>query len=546
MPESQKTSDKTLREIAWDLGTHYPPKKSSDVLALATQQPHQGFFYWHLEHASIEGLQKKYKDSFWGAAHVVRIYDVSDLQFDGHNAHSFFDIDVSGLEGRRFFHTDHSSRSLIAEIGFRLENGAFHALARSSIVFFDRSASSGNYEISGLYVNSQTKRSFPVGNIFDSAVYERFSRIMVRPNMQELPGLGLLHIEESQNEAWNQYLRKLIEHWRKMGFAVKESLPQAPKGVKDSELPAAFIKQIAQDTLKSWKAQGVGVFFAHGFLAGEAQLSFLKNTSDIFVIALSCEDLSEGRQQNLTALLSRADRIIVPDLQCEQILHEKWKVLKGMTYVIPHIFEEECAQPPDPGSVKQAMHLHPAQPLALFVGEISHAAGADLLADAIFQVAGTCDLQFVFVGEGPLRDELEGRMGCAGLGHRVRFVGDVAHDWFEQILMASEFVVMPARTWQDSTPAQIAVDAGRPVLTTHQAHVGCVQHGQNGLVTYDNPGSIVWGLKEMIENPLQANMMRVVARQHAEQGKTQESVAVEHLICFLDTLSRRAKGGTCG
>ena len=33
----------------------------------------------------------------------------------------------------------------------------------------------------------------------------------------------------------------------------------------------------------------------------------------------------------------------------------------------------------DPGEVKKRYHLHPGHSMALFSGEISHAAGADLL-----------------------------------------------------------------------------------------------------------------------------------------------------------------------
>lgn len=58
----------------------------------------------------------------------------------------------------------------------------------------------------------------------------------------------------------------------------------------------------------------------------------------------------------------------------------------------------------------------------------------------------------------------------------------------------------------------MAIDHGKPVLTTHQAGTHCVAHGQNGLVAYDNPGSIVWGIQELLGNPLQGNLLRSVAK----------------------------------
>jgi hypothetical protein len=44
-------------------------------------------------------------------------------------------------------------------------------------------------------------------------------------------------------------------------------------------------------------------------------------------------------------------------------------------------------------------------------------------------------------------------------------------------------------------------------LVTHQAAQGLVVHGSNGLVTYDNPGSFVWGIRELL-GPLGAELRR--------------------------------------
>ena len=146
-------------------------------------------------------------------------------------------------------------------------------------------------------------------------------------------------------------------------------------------------------------------------------------------------------------------------------------------------------------------------------------------------------MQFVFAGEGPLKDELQGRAWHTGLAHRCRFLGDISADWFERILVASDFVVIPARTWQDEGLAQMVTAYGKPVLTTHQSHIHCIEHGQNGFLTYDNPGSIVWGLKELLANPLQGNMLRSLAKQKAAHTQSLESVAAEHYIAYEKTLA---------
>lgn len=539
-----------LRDTAWAVGQHYPLPKQGDWIALATQQPHQGCFVWNLESASVEALQANSANALFGSAHVVRIYDITEIDFNGLNAHSFFDIDVSGLNGRRFFHTGHTARLLLAEIGFRLTDGTFNALARSQPVFFDRPGSSGNFAIQGRYVSPCGSVQFEVDNIFDAPVYSRFAECLRRRGEKSPPPIGVigLHTGTVNASPLQEYCTQLSRHWQQIGVKVHTVTEQenALNTCEPGELMQAvdaLREQYLNRLTQAWSEQSIQLIFAQNILSAAVVLPLVKKMKLPLVVAL--HTLSEGVASPLgkclrdyeRQIVQAATRIIVPDSATEQRLRAFCGAGESQTYVIAEVLKDSKPVTLDPGSIKQQIHLHPAQPLVLFSGEISHATGADLLVDAIFQVAGQTDMQFVFVGDGFLKNELEHRIWGGNLGHRVKFVGHVDHASFENLLLASEFVVIPARTWQDPAVAQMAVNTGRPVLTTHQAGIGNIRHGQNGLVTYDNPGSIIWGLKEMLANPLQGNMLRIVARKNAEQGKTLASAAVEHLICFLHTLN---------
>lgn len=164
-------------------------------------------------------------------------------------------------------------------------------------------------------------------------------------------------------------------------------------------------------------------------------------------------------------------------------------------------------------AVKRGLELEPTAPLVLFAGALSYDAGADIFADALITVSGgDASAQFLFVGEGPLRGDLQERLQGAGLGGRCRFAGDVPADRFEQLLEACNFVVIPARIPQTEDLARHALLFGKPVLVTHQSGIQCVEHGKSGLITYDNPGSFVWGIRELL-GPLGAQLgaMRAVA-----------------------------------
>jgi glycosyltransferase involved in cell wall biosynthesis len=239
-----------------------------------------------------------------------------------------------------------------------------------------------------------------------------------------------------------------------------------------------------------------------------------------------------------------ADLVIVPHSSTRQQAVSLYGAPPERVVIVPDVLAE---RPPDvpsgPSEVKRWFGLNPEAPLVLFSGEVSHASGADLLADALPTVCRNhANAQFVFAGDGPLRAELEARVGRAGIGQRCRFLGDVARETFEALLMASDFVVIPARTWQDEGLAQMAIACGRPVLTTHQAGINCVAHGKNGLVTFDNPGSIVWGLQELLFNPLKGSMLQMVARKKAGEAPSLQNIAAQHYMYYEMVLRGRPRG----
>lgn len=64
---------------------------------------------------------------------AIRVFDVSDLLFDGLNAHGFFDVDLGPGESRRTIAVPHAGRSLAACLGVRSPWGYFHPLAHARL-----------------------------------------------------------------------------------------------------------------------------------------------------------------------------------------------------------------------------------------------------------------------------------------------------------------------------------------------------------------------------------------------------------------------------
>ncbi len=53
----------------------------------------------------------------------------------------------------------------------------------------------------------------------------------------------------------------------------------------------------------------------------------------------------------------------------------------------------------------------------------------------------------------------------------------------------------------DDAVVDLARKAGRAVVTTHGGPAHLIRHDENGFITYDNPGSMVWALDRLLGDP---------------------------------------------
>ncbi|MCK6556913.1 glycosyltransferase [Candidatus Binatia bacterium] len=547
-----------LREIAWEIGQNYPIPCATDTLVLNMVHPRLGHVHWHLRQESLDRLRAAAGEAGRRAPLAIRFYDVTDVVFDGYNAHRFFDIDVGGLSGSYYFGVDEPGRHRLAEIGIRCGDGAFRAAVRSATVFFDRDRAAGNFQLEGLFVSGGFKRVFPVENIFDAPAYERLNRELAGIAPRGSVSVAMLFVDPwaEADSPLRVLTTQLAERLRRFGGEVTQfATPPAGVQAHDADDPLATLDAAARPIyaalLAAHRERPFELLHAHDWYSAGVGLAAAEALRLPLILSLHSTE-HERAQGNLShplaaAIVDReraavhgAEVVVVPHSATRQQVLSLFGAAGERVVVIPDIVDAgDAGRQGDPGEVKRNFQLNPQAPLVLFAAEVSHAAGADLLMEAATIVCrshGT--VQFAFAGDGPLRGELEARAWHVGLGYRCRFFGDVTQGMFDALLHACDFVVIPARTWQDAAVAQAAIDSGRPVLTTHQAGIRCVVHGQNGLVTYDNPGSIVWGVQELLANPLQASMRRLTAKKRATEAPSLESVTAQHYLLYEILLHR--------
>ena len=108
-----------------------------------------------------------------------------------------------------------------------------------------------------------------------------------------------------------------------------------------------------------------------------------------------------------------------------------------------------------------------------------------------------------------MHGHLQHRAHQLGVGHAVRLLGHVEGPRLTRLLRSAEALVLPSRYRVpfDDAVVDLARRAGRPVVTTHGGPAHLVRHEENGIVTYDNPGSMVWAMDRILGDPAHAERM---------------------------------------
>lgn len=113
----------------------FPPGYGDNKIVLLSRDPWWVFAYWEIrrdkEEEIIRTIQNA-KDNVEKS--ILRVYDVTDVNFNGRNAHSSFDIDLKGLANNWYINVGNPDRSWLVDIGVLSRKRNFYLLARSNVV----------------------------------------------------------------------------------------------------------------------------------------------------------------------------------------------------------------------------------------------------------------------------------------------------------------------------------------------------------------------------------------------------------------------------
>jgi hypothetical protein len=111
-----------------------PEKYDKDIIVLQVRDPWWLHTYWEVRDATYQKLKSELGSIFDSAKKALRVYDVSYIDFNGLNAHRFFNIELTHDANNWYIDTGGSGRSWCVDFGLKLPDDRFITIVRSNIV----------------------------------------------------------------------------------------------------------------------------------------------------------------------------------------------------------------------------------------------------------------------------------------------------------------------------------------------------------------------------------------------------------------------------
>jgi len=155
-----------------------------------------------------------------------------------------------------------------------------------------------------------------------------------------------------------------------------------------------------------------------------------------------------------------------------------------------------------PGPQDQArrhLHLHTADPIILFIGQLVHVKAVDVLIDACAKLAPELNFQCLIVGDGPLRPELQQQIARLGLQNKVKLLGPRPHHELPHYFRAATTFCLPSHS--EGVPCVLLESAacGLPFVASRVGGIPEIAHLiESRLVPPASPEQLAGALAEMI------------------------------------------------
>ncbi|MFH2138283.1 MAG: DUF4912 domain-containing protein [Candidatus Omnitrophota bacterium] len=103
-------------------------------IVIQVRDPYWLYAYWEVNPNKWDGLRQELGEALDSSKRVLRIYDITGVQFNGSNSNGFFDIDINDFAANWYINIGTPGRGYCVDLGLILADGRFITIARSNCV----------------------------------------------------------------------------------------------------------------------------------------------------------------------------------------------------------------------------------------------------------------------------------------------------------------------------------------------------------------------------------------------------------------------------
>lgn len=103
-------------------------------ITVMVRDPFWAYAYWEIEPKRLEELKRAIGKEAQEAQMILRVYDITDIEFNGLNAHHYFDLEITNLANNWYINLGAPNRAFCVDIGLKTTSGKFFLIARSNTI----------------------------------------------------------------------------------------------------------------------------------------------------------------------------------------------------------------------------------------------------------------------------------------------------------------------------------------------------------------------------------------------------------------------------
>ncbi len=188
--ESQYSSSPVMHKFIEENKQELPAGYGDNRITIMVRDPYWLHAYWEIPGWKTEEVKHSMGSAFDSSRMILRVYDVTEINFNGLNAHSSFDMDINAFARSWYINTANPNRSWCVDLGYLTPDGRFYLVARSNIVSTPRDSMSE--EIDEEWVTIDWERMYALSGGFGIGRSSAEIKELIKKRLKEEMFSGLV------------------------------------------------------------------------------------------------------------------------------------------------------------------------------------------------------------------------------------------------------------------------------------------------------------------------------------------------------------------